>query len=77
MFKDIGKSNERVSMFEAIRDCQIFMHKLAIAHSEVGGSGVVPDEVVEFIEKCYINGIRFKVSLLKEADDYETGSRDL
>lgn len=77
MFKKLVGNDERVSMLESYRDCEIFLHTLAIAHLKVGGNGVIPDEVDKFIESCYLNGIRFKVSLVKEADDYETGNRDL
>jgi len=72
MFKRLKERDELNHMLDAYRDCDIFLHRLAIAHLKVGGSGVIPDEVKKFIERCYVNGIRFKVSLVEEADDYET-----
>ena len=73
MFEGVEESDEMIRMFEASRDYRIFLHTLAIAHLKVGGNGIIPDEVVKFIESCYHNGIRFKVFLSKEVEDYETG----
>ena len=45
----------------------VFLHKLAIALIQTGaGTGIIKDEVADFIRRCYISGIEFDVSIKED-----------
>lgn len=48
----------------------MFLHKLAIVLIQTGaGTGIIKDEVADFIRRCYISGIEFDVSIKEDIAD--------
>lgn len=63
----LGKSPRSMADYLDIKsEAALFLNRVRLAHIEVGGDGIIPEELSKWVEGCYQNGIRFQVYVEKK-----------